>query len=124
MTGINDLGAAGADLLNIDTALPVAELLRLAKADSQIAIHVPSFSDGRVFSQVRALSECPWFRGRVTVHGDLLPEQADLLSYFGVVDVVLCNGLDLADRPTVPVRGSYRERRGGALPASDARANR
>ncbi len=96
-------------VVDVDTAVTVDELVARAAGARRVRIQVPSFTDGRVFSQVRALSETSTFDGEVEVHGDLLPDQLPLLEQYGVADIVLENGMDAADRPGY-IRVAYRER--------------
>jgi uncharacterized protein (DUF934 family) len=95
-------------MLQIDTSWPVPQLLERARGAAGVSIRVDQFVDGRVFSQVRALVEDEGFTGHIQVHGDLLPEQAELLARYGVTDVVLENGLELVDRPAF-IDAGYRE---------------
>ena len=104
-------------VLEVDTAVGVADLLERAAGAGRVRIHVPQFTDGRVFSQVRALRESAAFDGVIEVHGDLLPDQVTLLERYGVRNVALENGMNADDRPRY-VTGAYRERR---LKAGDHR---
>ncbi len=97
-------------VVEIDTAFDVHELIERAAGAERVRIQVPSFTDGRVFSQVRALVESASFDGVIEVRGDLLPDQVTLLERYGIRDVVLDNGMSADDRPRY-LNGAYRERR-------------
>ncbi len=97
-------------VIEVDTTVAVAELLERAAQAARVVIRVAAFTDGRFFSQVRALSESREFTGAIEVRGDLLPDQAELLARYGVTEVILENGLDLADRPRF-INAAWRERR-------------
>lgn len=97
-------------VIEVDTTVAVAELLERAAHAARVVIRVAAFTDGRFFSQVRALAESREFSGAIEVRGNLLPDQAQLLARYGVCEVVLENGLDLADRPRF-INDAWRERR-------------
>ncbi|KAA3625404.1 MAG: DUF934 domain-containing protein [Proteobacteria bacterium] len=103
--------------MEVDTELPIPDLLARAADVARVVIRVASLTDGRVFSQVRALIDDPSFAGAIEVRGDLLPEQGEILSRYGVSEVVLENGLDLDDGAGYLRQADY----GNILPA---RANR
>lgn len=116
MASANTDPADDAVILRVDTDLDVDTLTERAAGVDEVRIHVTAFTDGRFFSQVRALVESPSFRGRIAVHGDLLPDQIGLLERYGVDDITLENGLRAEDRPRF-LAGAYRERRLEGVPA-------
>lgn len=102
-------------VLHVDTGVAVEEVLRQSIGVERVRIHVPSFTDGRVFSLVRALVEAQHFHGVIEVHGDLLPDQVPLLERYGVHAIELENGMNIEDRPRF-ITGAWRERRLGSRP--------
>lgn len=96
--------------VDVDTSVDVHELVRRSAGAARVRIRVPVFTDGRVFSQVRALVESDVFDGVIEVRGDLLPDQVTLLERYGVREVWLENGMSKDDQPRY-LTGAYRERR-------------
>ncbi|GJL83719.1 MAG: hypothetical protein DHS20C01_33530 [marine bacterium B5-7] len=97
-------------LLSVDADTDIEELVSASNDVDRILIHVPVFTDGRIFSLVRRLQEHRDFTGKIAVRGDMLPDQVTLLHRLGVTEICLDNGLDINDQPREITR-SYRERR-------------
>jgi uncharacterized protein (DUF934 family) len=116
-TGDSEFTGLGNRILRVDTTVAVDEVLRQSIGLECVRIHVPSFTDGRVFSLVRALFESPHFKGAIEVHGDLLPDQVPLLQRYGVHAIELENGMDIEDRPRF-ITGAWREQRLGSGPGN------
>ncbi|MCZ7599046.1 MAG: DUF934 domain-containing protein [Gammaproteobacteria bacterium] len=62
-------------MIEVDTTVAVAELLERAAHAARVVIRVAAFTDGRFFSQVRALAESREFSGAIEVRGNLLPDR-------------------------------------------------
>ena len=61
---------------------------------SLIAIHIPTFVDGRAYSLAKLLRERYFYRGEVRAVGDVLPDQAHYLTRVGF------DALELTDHPS------------------------
>jgi uncharacterized protein (DUF934 family) len=75
---------------------------------TSVQLNVDHFTDGRVFSLLRALRERFKFTGDICVAGNLLPDQIDLLMRCGANSIKLTNGLSDNERPDI-IRHSYIE---------------
>jgi uncharacterized protein (DUF934 family) len=86
-----DEAARTAPHLHLGVALPVdqpAEVLApYLDRLSLVAVHFPSFRDGRGFTQARSLRERMAFSGEIRATGNLLPDQYAFLLRCGITTV-------------------------------------
>lgn len=89
---LSDSGAPLGLLIPADQDL--AELASELACFSLIAIHIPTFVDGRAYSLAKLLRERYLYSGEVRAVGDVLPDQAHYLTRVGF------DALELTDRPS------------------------
>ena len=65
---------------------------------SMVVIEMNPFTDGRSFTQIRALREHLGFRGEIRVLGDFLRDQMFFLHRLGANAFEFAHGTDLKDR--------------------------
>ncbi len=74
---------------------PVGDLAPWLDRLELIAVEMPSFRDGRAFSQARALREQHGFTGDIRVLGHPLPDQYLFLQRCGITSVALADDAQL-----------------------------
>ncbi|MEM9170247.1 MAG: DUF934 domain-containing protein [Pseudomonadota bacterium] len=110
-TTFADWAAGGYGTPAHGAALVLANDLDLSSVDpranfslfGEIIVHVPTFKDGRAYSQVRRLREQYGFDGVVRVRGDVLRDQVQFMARVGVTAV------DVADDAVGGVKESARD---------------
>lgn len=70
-----------------DTAAKAADIEPHLSRVELVAVAVPGFKDGRVFSLARRLRDDLGFNGEIRALGHLLPDQAEFLARSGVTSV-------------------------------------
>ena len=76
--------------------VPPAALLPILDRLSLVVVDLPTFKDGRAFTQARTLRERFDFRGEIRAAGHVLPDQYAALLRCGVTTVQVPDGTDPA----------------------------
>ena len=75
----------------LSTADDIAEIIGDLDALAVIAIEMPMFKDGRIFSSARLLRERHGYDGEIRAQGDVLPDQALYLARCGVNEIQIAD---------------------------------